>query len=103
MIVARPNFQCGRAAAGLSLDGPGELHDFHRKDESGHGTFERVVRAARLLRKHRVEFNILCAVNSKNANHPLEVYRFFRDELGANYIQFMSSALTRWGTGMVMP
>ena len=74
---------------GLSLDGPKELHDFYRKDKGGHGTFDRVVRAARLLQKHKVEFNILCTVNRKNADHPLEVYRFFRDELGANYIQFI--------------
>lgn len=72
---------------GLSLDGPRELHDTYRKDKGGHGTFDRVMRAARLLQKHKVEFNILCTVNAKNADHPLEVYRFFRDELGANYIQ----------------
>jgi uncharacterized protein len=36
-----------------------------------------------------VEFNILCTVNRKNADHPLEVYRFFRDELKTNYIQFI--------------
>jgi uncharacterized protein len=74
---------------GLSLDGPGELHDFYRKDKAGHGTFDRVVKAARLLQKHKVEFNILCTVNSKNADHPLDVYRFFRDQLGAQYIQFI--------------
>ena len=74
---------------GLSMDGPKELHDFYRKDKGGHGTFDRVVRAARLLQKHKVEFNVLCTVNSKNADHPLEVYRFFRDELGTHYIQFI--------------
>jgi uncharacterized protein len=74
---------------GLSLDGPRELHDYYRKDKGGRGTFERVVRAARLLQKHQVEFNILCAVNSKNAAHPLDVYRFFRDALGVRYIQFI--------------
>jgi serine-type anaerobic sulfatase-maturating enzyme len=74
---------------GLSLDGPRELHDFYRKDKGGRGTFDRVVAAARLLQAHRVEFNILCTVNSKNAANPLEVYRFFRDELKANYIQFI--------------
>jgi serine-type anaerobic sulfatase-maturating enzyme len=74
---------------GLSLDGPQKLHDFYRKDRGGHGTFDRVLRAARLLQKHKVEFNILCTVNSKNADHPLEVYGFFRDELKAHYIQFI--------------
>jgi uncharacterized protein len=74
---------------GLSLDGPRELHDVYRRDRQGRGTFDRVLRAARLLQKHRVDFNILCAVNGTNADHPLEVYRFFRDELGVPYIQFI--------------
>jgi uncharacterized protein len=74
---------------GLSLDGPRELHDFYRKDKGGGGTFDRVIAAARLLQTHTVEFNILCTVNAKNSRHPLDVYRFFRDELGARYIQFI--------------
>lgn len=74
---------------GLSLDGPKELHDTYRKDKGGRGTFDRVMRAAQQLRNHKVEFNILCAVNRKNADYPLEVYRFFRDELGVKYIQFI--------------
>jgi uncharacterized protein len=74
---------------GLSLDGPRELHDFYRKDMGGHGTFDRVERTARLLKKHKVEFNILCTVNSKNADHPLDVYRYFRDTLDAQYIQLI--------------
>lgn len=74
---------------GLSMDGPEELHDFYRKDTGGHGTFHRVMKSARLLQKNKVEFNILCTVNSKNGSHPLDVYRFFRDELKGQYIQFI--------------
>jgi len=74
---------------GLSIDGPKTLHDRFRKDKSGDGTFDRAVQAARLLQKNKVEFNILCTVNSKNADHPLEVYRYFRDELDAHYLQFI--------------
>ncbi len=74
---------------GLSMDGPKNLHDVYRRDRRGRGTFDRVFEAARLLQKHRVEFNILCTVNSTNADYPLEVYRFFRDELSAPYIQFI--------------
>ena len=74
---------------GLSMDGPKKLHDFYRKDRGGQGTFDRVMNGAALLQKHRVEFNILCTVNSKNGDHPLEVYRFFRDKLKARYIQFI--------------
>jgi uncharacterized protein len=74
---------------GLSLDGPQALHDAHRVDKSGKPTFDRVMRAAELLQAHGVAFNILCAVNAANAQHPLEVYRFFRDEVGAQFIQFI--------------
>lgn len=74
---------------GISIDGPGELHDALRKDNSGKGTFDRVMKGLSLLKKHGVEYNILCTVNSANGEYPLEVYRFFRDEIGARFIQFI--------------
>ncbi len=74
---------------GISLDGPRELHDVYRKDKGGNPTFDKVVKAIRLMQEHQVEFNILCTVNAVNGQHPLEVYRFFRDEIGARYLQFI--------------
>jgi uncharacterized protein len=74
---------------GLSLDGPRELHDAYRHDKGGGSVFDKVERAARLMQEHRVEFNILCTVNAANSRHPLEVYRYFRDELGSRYVQFI--------------
>jgi len=74
---------------GLSLDGPRELHDAYRRDKAGRPVFDRVVRAARLMKEHGVEFNILCTVHAANSGRPLDVYRFFRDELGARYLQLI--------------
>jgi uncharacterized protein len=74
---------------GLSVDGPQAIHDTYRLDKGGQGTFERVMRGWEALKKHDVDFNILCTVHAANADHPVEVYRFFRDELGANFIQFI--------------
>jgi len=74
---------------GLSLDGPRELHDAYRHDKGGQPVFDKVERAARLMQKHGVEFNILCTVNAANSRRPLEVYRYFRDGLGARYLQFI--------------
>jgi uncharacterized protein len=74
---------------GLSLDGPPALHDAYRRDKGGRGTYAQVQRAWNLLQKHRVKTNILCAVHAANAAYPLEVYRFFRDILGARFIQFI--------------
>ena len=78
-----------RFLVGISVDGPRALHDAYRRDKGGHGTFDRVVRAVRLMQRAKVDFNVLCAVNAVNSEHPLAVYRFFRDELEARYLQFI--------------
>jgi uncharacterized protein len=74
---------------GLSVDGPRELHNTYRIDRRGQGTFDLVMKGWQQLRKHGVEFNILCTVNAANQHHGREVYRFFRDQLGARWIQFI--------------
>jgi uncharacterized protein len=74
---------------GLSVDGPREIHDANRVDRGGQGTFDRVMKGWRQLRKHHVDFNILCTVNAANEHHGRTVYRFFRDELCAEWIQFI--------------
>jgi uncharacterized protein len=78
-----------RFLVGLSIDGPRELHDRYRVDKKGRPTFDRVVSGYEVLQRHGVDVNILCAVNRANADHPLEVYRFFRDTLGAKYLQLI--------------
>jgi len=74
---------------GISIDGPRQLHDIYRVDKGGKPTFDRVMRGLRLLQKHGVEYNILTTLNRHNADHPLEVYRFLRDEAGAAWMQFI--------------
>ncbi len=74
---------------GISIDGPRELHDVYRVDKGGKPTFDKVMRGIRLLQAHEVEFNILTTVNHVNANYPLEVYHFIRDEIGSDWMQFI--------------
>lgn len=74
---------------GISLDGPRELHDVYRLDKGGKPTFERVMRGVRLLQKYGVDFNVLTTVNRVNGDYPLQVYRFLRDEVGADWMQFI--------------
>jgi len=68
---------------GLSLDGYKELHDLHRPD-----SYNRVLKAASLLKKAGVEFNILSVVTSETAGHTDKVYRFFQRQ-GFQYLQFI--------------
>ena len=73
---------------GLSLDGSRDLHDAYRLDRGGQSTFDRVHRALKLLQRHDVNVNVLCAVNRINGDYPLDVYRFFKRE-GVRFIQFL--------------
>ena len=74
---------------GLSVDGPRHLHDAYRVDKGGQGSFDQVMEGWRALAARNVDVNILCTVHNANGDHPLEVYRFFRDEIGARYVQFI--------------
>ncbi len=82
-------FKANNYLVGLSIDGPRAMHDAYRIDKRGKGSFDDVVRGWRCLRSHDVDVNILCTIHAANAEHPLEVYRFFRDELQARYIQLI--------------
>jgi len=74
---------------GLSVDGPREMHDAYRVDKKGRGSFDRVMAGLEVLTRHGVDFNVLCTVHAANGDHPVDVYRFFRDELGATFLQFI--------------
>jgi uncharacterized protein len=74
---------------GLSVDGPREIHDANRVTRAGKGTFDLVMKGWQCIRKHGVDFNILGTVNAANQEHGRRVYQFFRDELGATWIQFI--------------
>jgi uncharacterized protein len=78
-----------KVLVGLSLDGPQAMHDLYRVDKGGQPTFDKVMRAARLMKQQGVEFNILTAVHAGNGDHPQEVYRFLRDEVGTCFIQLI--------------
>jgi uncharacterized protein len=74
---------------GLSIDGPPELHNVYRKDRAGGGSAERVLAGLALLKKHEVDYNVLCTVHDANVHHPLEVYRYLRDDLETTFVQFI--------------
>lgn len=73
---------------GLSIDGPAELHDRYRYDKKGRPTFEAVLRALNLLKRHQVDFNALVVVNRHNGDHGRRVYTYLRDN-GVRYLQFI--------------
>ena len=82
-------FREHRFLVGLSMDGPRDIHDLYRVDKGGGPTHRRVLSAARLMAENGVDVNILCTVHEGNQERGAEVYRYFRDEVGARYVQFI--------------
>ncbi len=74
---------------GISIDGPKDMHDQYRMDKGGRPTFDKVMNGLRLLQRFKVEHNALVTINAINSDRPRDVYRFFRDEAGLQYIQFI--------------
>lgn len=73
---------------GLSLDGYRDLHDLHRVDARGRGTWHEVRRRLLLLQRHDVRVNALCVVTAQCAHHPQKVYNELK-KLGVRYMQFI--------------
>jgi len=74
---------------GISIDGPRAMHDAYRVDKGHQPTFDRVMHGLRLLQQHGVEYNTLTTLHHANADHPVAVYRFLRDECGSRFHQFI--------------
>ena len=73
---------------GVSIDGPRALHDAYRVDKGGQPTFDRVMRGIETLKRNGVEFNTLTTVHRGNADYPLEVYHFLKEN-GSGFLQFI--------------
>lgn len=72
---------------GVSLDGPAWIHDLHRRDRAGRGTYERVMAGVRLLQQNDIPFHVIAVVSEEALNHAIEIFDFFVD-LGVTRLGF---------------
>ena len=88
---------------GISIDGPQPDHDHYRLTAAGKPSWKKVMQGIKLLKKHGVEWNAMAVVNADNANHPLEFYRFFKEN-GCQFLQFtpIVERLTRHEDGRTL-
>ena len=88
---------------GISIDGPQPDHDHYRLTAAGKPSWQKVMQGIKLLKKHGVEWNAMAVVNAYNANHPLEFYRFFKEN-GCQFLQFtpIVERLTRHEDGRTL-
>ncbi|MBW0020897.1 anaerobic sulfatase-maturation protein [Segatella copri] len=88
---------------GISIDGPQPDHDHYRLTAAGKPSWKKVIQGIKQLKKHGVEWNAMAVVNAYNANHPLEFYRFFKEN-GCQFLQFtpIVERLTRHEDGRTL-
>ena len=78
-----------RMCVGVSVDGPADLHDRHRKTRRGKGTHAAVVRGMELLRRWGIPFHVIAVVTSASLARPDDLIEFFTAqavaEVGYNF------------------
>jgi uncharacterized protein len=77
-----------RFLAGVSLDGPPDIHDHFRQSAGGRPSHAAVLKGIDVLKRHNVEFNILVLVSQANVNRARDVYRYLVDA-GFFYHQYI--------------
>ncbi len=82
---------------GMSIDGPGDMHNKFRTSSDGRSSLPQVLKGYETLRRYKINSEILCVVNSYNVKFPLIIYDFFK-ELGARYMTFLPLVERRPGT-----
>jgi len=90
-------FKIEKFIIGISIDGPGDLHNTFRKDAEGNPSLAKVLKGYEILQRAGITTEILCVVNSSNSVFPLITYDFFRD-IGAKYVTFLPLVERRPGS-----
>ncbi len=82
-------FKAHGVRIGVSVDGPAELHDRHRRTRAGKSTFEAVLRGMARLRAHGIEFHAIAVVTAATFAHADAFVDFFEQhgvqDLGCNF------------------
>ena len=86
-----------RFLIGVSLDGPGQIHNRYRKDRRGAATFCEVMETIALLKHYRADYNVLCVVTAESAKMARSIYNFYREQ-GISWMQFIPCLLPFDGT-----
>jgi uncharacterized protein len=82
-------FQAHAVRIGVSVDGPAELHDRHRRTRTGKGTFEQVLRGMERLRAHGIAFHAIAVVTEATFARADAFFDFFEQhgvqDVGCNF------------------
>lgn len=70
---------------GISLDGPQHVHDLHRVDLAGNGSFGRVYDALKMLQAAQIRLGLNVVVTKTSLPYAMEIYDFLKQESVTSY------------------
>ena len=73
-------FQEYNVQIGVSLDGPRQMHDAHRVDKAGRGTFDRVMRGVELLHANNIPYTVISVITDASVKQPELFWQFFSQQ-----------------------
>lgn len=73
---------------GVSLDGYQENHDLFRITKNNQATYQQTMDAIELLRKYKINFNVLTVLSKQLAKNPQKLYEFYQNQK-IDYIQLI--------------
>jgi len=73
-------FKAKSISISTSVDGPKAMHDAHRVDFGGKGSFDRVVSAIKTLRDAKISCSAILVLTKEHLPHAKEISGFIRDQ-----------------------
>jgi len=80
-------FHRNRIVVGISVDGPEDIHNAHRRFRNGRGSHAQAMKGIEALLRHDVPFHCISVVTEEAMEQPERMYQFFRDN-GINDVGF---------------
>ena len=80
-------FHRNRLIVGISVDGPEDIHDAHRRFRNGRGSHALAMKGIETLHRNDVHFHCISVLTAEAMEQPERMYSFFRDH-GINDVGF---------------
>ena len=95
---------------GVSIDGPREINDRHRRTRGDRGSFDAAINGLRRLRESGYPFHVISVLTRSSLEQPDELMDFYLSE-GITYVCFnveeergsIAPPVSRWGATRLLP
>jgi len=71
----------------VSIDGPEDIHDAHRRTRNGEGTFAKVMAGIQRLQAHGIDFGVISVLTARSLAAPEALFDFY-ESIGVTDIAF---------------